>query len=90
MLPSCRAYSVMARRAPLNILFCGSDAFSIASLKALNEAKASVPGLIDSIDVVHRPAKRTGRGLRVLMEGMLILHLFSAVANKQTNNLTAM
>ena len=66
----------MARRAPLRILFCGSDAFSIASLTALNEAKNSVPGLIESIDVVHRPAKRTGRGLKVLTEGMLILQSF--------------
>ncbi|KAH7389701.1 formyl transferase [Phaeosphaeria sp. MPI-PUGE-AT-0046c] len=67
MRPTCRAYSVMAR-APLRILFCGSDAFSIASLRALNEAKKAVPGLVESIDVVHRPAKRTGRGLKVLKE----------------------
>lgn len=76
MLPPCRAYSVMAHaRAPLRILFCGSDAFSIASLTALNEARKNVPGLVESIDVVHRPAKRTGRGLKVLKEGMLSLHL---------------
>lgn len=55
-------------RTPLRILFCGSDAFSIASLRALSEAKKNIPGLIGSIDVVHRPAKRTGRGLKVLKE----------------------
>ncbi|KAH7355605.1 formyl transferase [Pyrenochaeta sp. MPI-SDFR-AT-0127] len=53
---------------PLRILFCGSDAFSIASLRALANAKHHVPGLIDSIDVVHRPAKPTGRGLKTLRE----------------------
>jgi len=38
-------------------------------LHALVRAKRRVPGLIDSIDVVHRPAKPTGRGLKTLTEG---------------------
>lgn len=54
---------------PLKILFCGSDEFSIASLRALTAAKRDVPRLIDSIDVVHRPAKPSGRGLKHLREG---------------------
>lgn len=53
----------------LRILFCGSDEFSIASLRALAAAKRQVPDLIDSIHVVHRPAKRAGRGLKQLREG---------------------
>ncbi|KAF1946170.1 Formyltransferase [Clathrospora elynae] len=53
---------------PLQILFCGSDGFSIASLRALVEARRDAPTLIDSIDVVHRPAKPTGRGLKTLRE----------------------
>jgi methionyl-tRNA formyltransferase len=71
---TCRRYSVTGQRRsasePLRILFCGSDAFSIASLRALHDAKQEVPGLIDSIDVVHRPAKPTGRGLKKLREGI--------------------
>lgn len=54
---------------PLRILFCGADHFSIASLRALTKAQREVPGLIHSIDVVHRPAKPTGRGLRTLTDG---------------------
>ncbi|KAF2262297.1 Formyltransferase [Lojkania enalia] len=53
---------------PLKILFCGSDEFSIASLRALNNAKHQDPKLIQSIDVVHRPGKPTGRGLKVIRE----------------------
>ncbi|KAI1327203.1 Formyltransferase [Xylariaceae sp. FL0255] len=49
---------------PLRILFCGSDAFSCASLEALHQEHSQNPGLIESIDVVIRPSKRTGRGNR--------------------------
>ena len=49
---------------PLRILFCGSDAFSVASLKALDRERVNNPELISSLDVVHRPAKRVGRGLK--------------------------
>ncbi|KAK7931648.1 formyl transferase [Apiospora marii] len=48
----------------LRILFCGSDEFSSASLRALHEEKERNPGLIESIDVVVRPGKRVGRGLK--------------------------
>lgn len=54
---------------PLRILFCGSDHFSIASLRALADAKRSLPTLVESIHVAHRPAKRTGRGLKTLTDG---------------------
>jgi hypothetical protein len=70
---TCRRYSVGgAPREPLSILFCGSDAFSIKSLDAINEAREAVPGLIRSIDVVHRRAKFTGRRLKTLREGMFV------------------
>lgn len=60
---------------PLRILFCGSDAFSCASLQALYNdmlqqktdgpsVSPNMPGRIASLDVVVRPAKRTGRGLK--------------------------
>lgn len=75
-----RSYSVTARLhdapEPLKILFCGSDDFSIASLRALNEARLDVPDFIHSIHVVHRPAKPTGRGLKTLREGMCSHRLF--------------
>ncbi|KAI0170855.1 methionyl-tRNA formyltransferase [Pestalotiopsis sp. NC0098] len=47
---------------PLRILFCGSDDFSSANLRALREEQLRNPGLIESIDVVVRPGKRVGRG----------------------------
>jgi hypothetical protein len=59
----------------LNILFCGSDEFSIASLRALHKAKREDHLNIRSIDVVHRPGKPTGRGLKVIREGISKSHL---------------
>ncbi|KAK5163713.1 Methionyl-tRNA formyltransferase [Saxophila tyrrhenica] len=62
-----RAYtagSPRRQREPLNILFCGADEFSIYSLRALRELQNRQPEKISSIDVVCRPDKRTGRGLK--------------------------
>ncbi|GLA59876.1 methionyl-tRNA formyltransferase [Aspergillus tubingensis] len=53
---------------PLRILFCGSDDFSIASLKALHEEHVKRPDRIASIDVVCRPGKKVGRGLKQIRE----------------------
>ncbi|KAF2966162.1 hypothetical protein GQX73_g7403 [Xylaria multiplex] len=53
---------------PLHILFCGSDQLSCDVLKALYNEHVDNPDLIQSIDVVVRPAKRTGRGLQKLTE----------------------
>ena len=73
ILSNCRRYSSTSSdtttREPLRILFCGSDDFSIASLRKLLHAQRDAPGLIESIDVVHRPAKPTGRGLKELRQG---------------------
>lgn len=54
---------------PLQILFCGSDDFSVASLQALHAEHTRNSKLVKSIDVVCKPAKRTGRGLKVFREG---------------------
>ena len=54
---------------PLRILFCGSDDFSIASLRKLFDAQQVGKDLISSIDVVCRPGKRVGRGLKAIREG---------------------
>lgn len=54
---------------PLRILFCGSDEFSIASLKALHGEHQRHPDRIASIDVVCRPGKRVGRGKKIIREG---------------------
>lgn len=50
----------------LRILFCGSDEFSCASLRALEDNRRSKSSLIESIDVVSRPPKPVGRGYKVL------------------------
>ncbi|KAI8934377.1 hypothetical protein NX059_009113 [Plenodomus lindquistii] len=71
-LPLHRTFKSHLSTAPaadaLKILFCGSDHFSITSLRALVAAKRENPSLIDRIHVVHRPAKPTGRGLKELRQ----------------------
>lgn len=66
--PEWRLYSTKSYD-PLRILFCGSDEFSIASLKALHAYHLKEPSRIASIDVVCRPGKRVGRGLKKIREG---------------------
>lgn len=56
---------------PLRILFCGSDEFSCVSLQALYSEFFRSRKMIRSIDVVVRPAKPVGRGLKEMREGML-------------------
>ncbi|PPJ52248.1 hypothetical protein CBER1_10519 [Cercospora berteroae] len=53
---------------PLRVLFCGSDDFSKYSLRALHELKQESPDTISSLEVVCRPDKRTGRGLKQVHE----------------------
>ncbi|CRK23082.1 hypothetical protein BN1723_012892 [Verticillium longisporum] len=53
---------------PLRILFCGSDEFSIAALRALHHEHLRDPSLIESLDVVIRPGKPTGRGLKTVRQ----------------------
>lgn len=65
-----RTYSTKYSQ-PLRILFCGSDAFSIASLKALHEESRREPQLIESIDVVCRPGKPYGRGMKKIRDGKI-------------------
>lgn len=66
--PSSRLYSTK-NYDPLRILFCGSDEFSIASLKALHAYHLKQPNRVASIDVVCRPGKRVGRGLKKIRQG---------------------
>ena len=73
---SCRHSSTKTSN-PLRILFCGSDEFSIASLRAIHNEHLRNPKTIASIDVVHRPGKRTGRGLKLIREGMHAEELLS-------------
>lgn len=54
---------------PLRVLYCGSDEFSAVSLRAVHEEHCKHPELIKSIDVVCRPDKRTGRGLKEIRQG---------------------
>jgi methionyl-tRNA formyltransferase len=54
---------------PLRILFCGSDEFASASLKAMHAEQQKDPERIASIDVLCRPGKPSGRGLKFTREG---------------------
>lgn len=65
--PAFRLYTTRAHD-PLRILFCGSDEFSIASLKALHAYHLKQPERISSIDVVCRPGKKVGRGMKKIRE----------------------
>lgn len=56
---------------PLRILFCGSDDFSAASLRALHALQQSDPSLVESIDVLVRPGKPVGRGRKHIHVGPL-------------------
>ncbi|PBP25037.1 hypothetical protein BUE80_DR003979 [Diplocarpon rosae] len=63
-----RRFSSTKECKPLRILFCGSDDFSIASLRALHSEHLQSPGLIKSIDVLCRPGKPVGRSLKKIRE----------------------
>jgi methionyl-tRNA formyltransferase len=63
---SRRLSSQRSKGDPLRILYCGSDAFSTVSLRALHEYSLKPESDILSIDVVTKTDKRTGRGLKVL------------------------
>ncbi|KAE9378043.1 Formyltransferase [Stipitochalara longipes BDJ] len=62
-----RFYSTKSSK-PLRILFCGSDDFSSASLRALHAECERNPQLIKSIDVLCRPGKPSGRSLKKIRE----------------------
>lgn len=64
-----RSYASQVTLEPLRILFCGSDEFSIASLRALHKEHERDKALIESIDVVSRPPKPVGRGFKDTREG---------------------
>ncbi|KAK1543194.1 formyl transferase [Colletotrichum paranaense] len=53
---------------PLRILFCGSDNFSCAALTALTAERKRNPELIESLEVVVRPSKPSGRGMKNVRE----------------------
>ena len=71
-----RSFATKSNLQPLRILFCGSDDFSIASLRKLYEEHQQDEDLIASIDVVCRPGKPVGRGRKVIREGAKSSHSF--------------
>ena len=66
---------------PLRILFCGSDAFSSASLRALHNEQKRDSTLIASIDVLCRPGKPSGRSLKKIREGIKLENVSLSLAN---------
>ena len=64
-----RSFATTSNLEPLRILFCGSDDFSIASLRKLYKEHQQDKDLIASIDVVCRPGKPVGRGRKIIREG---------------------
>jgi hypothetical protein len=73
LLHKSRFYSAKVSK-PLRILFCGSDDFSSASVRALVAERERDPQLIKSIDVLCRPGKRSGRSLKNIREGSKEIH----------------
>lgn len=66
----CFSSEITARTSdPLRILFCGSDAFSCESLRALHREHERNAQLIESLDVMVLPPRRTGRGFKDISEG---------------------
>ena len=64
-----RSFATNGNLEPLRILFCGSDDFSISSLRKLHKEHLQDNGLIASVDVVCRPGKPVGRGRKIIREG---------------------
>ena len=73
---------------PLNILFCGADEFSIHSLRALREFQDTRPEQIESIEVVCKPDKRVGRGLKQLHEGSCLMPVSNSKCAELTSSST--
>lgn len=67
--PFQRRHSSRKASDPLRILFCGSDAFSCESLRALHRENVKNRALVEALDVMVLPGRRTGRGLRTVREG---------------------
>ena len=88
--PSCNLYSGRSystkkqfkESKPLRILFCGSDEFSSASLRAIHAEQQRKPEFIKSIDVLCRPGKPFGRSLKTIREGTQ--RCFNLVASELT------
>lgn len=51
---------------PLRILFCGSDEFSCAHLQAIHKRRQELN--VESLDVMCRPGKLSGRGMKKIRE----------------------
>lgn len=70
-----RPYSSSRISKPLRILFAGSDEFSCTSLRAIHAEHLRNPELIASIDVLHQPPKKAGRGQSQLRFGIHFITL---------------
>lgn len=65
--PWCRSLYTTTRGLksdPLRILFCGSDQVSVEALQALHEEWKYNRDLVQNIEVMVLPPRRTGRGFK--------------------------
>lgn len=61
--------SISCHHEPLHVLFCGSDEFSVVSLRRLQEESQKRPDLIASLQVLCKKGKPVGRGLKEIRDG---------------------
>lgn len=68
---------------PLDILFFGSDTFSIHSYKALKQISSQQPNLISKLQLVTRPPKWCGRKKSILKKPAILEYSESQHSNEQ-------
>lgn len=67
---TCSRALSKAQSDALRILFCGSDAFSCESLKALHAEHRRNKALVEQLEVMVLPGKRMGRGYKEIAQGV--------------------
>lgn len=76
-----RFYSIQYSK-PLDILFFGSDEFSIHSFKALQSLSLQKPNLISNLQLVTRPPKWCGRKKSILRKPPILEYIEKHTSNQ--------
>ncbi|ANB14491.1 Fmt1p [Sugiyamaella lignohabitans] len=74
LLYIARSYSIA--KSPLRIALFGTDNFTVHSLKALHRYQLANPHVIESLHVITRTPKPSGRGLKVVKEAPSAVYAF--------------